>query len=504
MGNPTYMADSDTARASVKSLLLSVGPLTWWEDTSGPTAKREKALARYVEDADAQRAASILHNTRLPFADKARLTVQYFTTAKFRVLTRIYEAVEPRIDAQKRSWKDARLWVTCYDPVNGYNVLKIEGEERKDVVSASDALEEILAGDIAVVDGVKLWSPSLSSNGETYEKIKAIEHETGTVILRNKRKHLLRIFGCQDKCDRAKDLLATVVKEESASTFSIKATSKQLHWARTGGLRTMSRVLGGSRATFDDPLNPKAILVSGSEEDYRRAQGILDAEVPPAISNSEEDSDCCVCWTPAEDPVLANCGHVYCGDCFENLCEAAFTTEEPEALVACKGNGDQCKTTVALEELEGNLSMKAMEALLESSFQSYVSKNPLKFRYCTAPDCDMIYRVGTGRMHICPKCALVTCTSCHAVGWHAGMSCVEHKARRGSETSEADRELMRSLGIKECPRCKTAIEKTEGCNHMTCGGCGIHICWKCMEIFSTSGPCYDHLAKVHGGAVDYE
>jgi hypothetical protein len=501
LGEPTYKADADTAKASVRSLLTDIGPLAWWEDTSGPESKREKAVVRYLEDADARRAASLLNNARLPFAKKANLTVQALTTAKFRVLTRIYEVVEPRIDSQRQAWRDARLWFTCYGSVNGYNVLKIEGEKTQDVTDAANTLEIILAGEIAAVDGVPLWSPSLGNNDETYEKVKAIEHDTGIVIIRNKQKRILTLYGPADKFEQTKNLLTNVLKEDCSSTFRITINAKQLRWAQVGGLRSISRAVGGRRATFDDPFNPKAILVYGSEEDHTLAKDLLDAQEPSATLNGNEDVDCCVCWTPAEDPVSTKCGHVYCGDCFENLCEAVFTSDDSQASVVCKGNADQCRTTFSLEELEDNLSMGTMENLLESSFKSYVAKNPLQFRYCPAPNCDTIYRVGTGRMYVCPRCALVTCTSCHSAGGHAGMSCAEFKAR-GSETSDENKELMKSLGIKECPKCKTAIEKTEGCNHMICGGCRIHICWKCTETFSASGPCYDHLSKMHGGAFD--
>ena len=52
---------------------------------------------------------------------------------------------------------------------------------------------------------------------------------------------------------------------------------------------------------------------------------------------------------------------------------------------------------------------------------------------------------------------------------------------------------------RDCPNCKTAIEKTYGCNHMECGGCKAHICWFCMEVFKGSKQCYDHMHGKHGG-----
>ncbi|KAG8937587.1 hypothetical protein FRC03_008032 [Tulasnella sp. 419] len=45
-------------------------------------------------------------------------------------------------------------------------------------------------------------------------------------------------------------------------------------------------------------------------------------------------------------------------------------------------------------------------------------------------------------------------------------------------TKELDR-LLASQNWKRCPGCTTPVEKTEGCNHMTCGvrNCHTHFCW---------------------------
>src|SRR5438876_1176403 len=54
-------------------------------------------------------------------------------------------------------------------------------------------------------------------------------------------------------------------------------------------------------------------------------------------------------------------------------------------------------------------------------------------------------------------------------------------------------------GVAAHPYSETTMEKTEGCNHMICSGCGIHICWVCLATFGASGPCCGHMNKVHGG-----
>ena len=76
------------------------------------------------------------------------------------------------------------------------------------------------------------------------------------------------------------------------------------------------------------------------------------------------------------------------------------------------------------------------------------------------------------------------------------MTCAEHTQ---VEDTKALEEYKAANGTKVCPSCKTLFEKKDGCNHITCFGCQIHICWVCLETFPDSGACYAHLSDVHGG-----
>ena len=42
---------------------------------------------------------------------------------------------------------------------------------------------------------------------------------------------------------------------------------------------------------------------------------------------------------------------------------------------------------------------------------------------------------------------------------------------------------------KRCPACGMAIQKSAGCNKMTCGNCGAFFCWRCNK--EVDG--YDHF-----------
>mmetsp|Transcript_5318 Transcript_5318/g.5819 ORF Transcript_5318/g.5819 Transcript_5318/m.5819 type:complete len:1186 (-) Transcript_5318:647-4204(-) len=54
-------------------------------------------------------------------------------------------------------------------------------------------------------------------------------------------------------------------------------------------------------------------------------------------------------------------------------------------------------------------------------------------------------------------------------------------AANGDEIANA---LWVAANTKRCPRCGTAIEKDEGCNHMSCRKCRKEFCWICMQDWS--------------------
>ena len=46
-----------------------------------------------------------------------------------------------------------------------------------------------------------------------------------------------------------------------------------------------------------------------------------------------------------------------------------------------------------------------------------------------------------------------------------------------------------------CPTCSFAIQKSRGCNHITCFNCGGHFCYLCSSWLDGSNP-YEHFSKV--------
>ena len=45
---------------------------------------------------------------------------------------------------------------------------------------------------------------------------------------------------------------------------------------------------------------------------------------------------------------------------------------------------------------------------------------------------------------------------------------------------------------KQCPHCKAFIEKSDGCNKMSCWRCNTFFCWLCLERLLPTQP-YSHF-----------
>jgi hypothetical protein len=504
MGKPSYDVDTDLAATIVKSMLLQLGPLEWWAVSTNSKGKRIKAQARFYDESHARQAVSSLDNTPLSFSETTRLTVRLMTSAKFKISARIYGVLRDRLESRKPDWDSHHLRFVAYPPHQGYCVLKLEGEDSKQVAQAKNTLERIINGEVVRKDGKDVWNAGLGRNGEEYRRLKQVEQEYGVVIIRDRRKRQLRVFGLDEGCRRASKALENLIQEEAVSgSHVIELNSDEFQWACRGGFKALTSSLGDNVATFDIVSTPKRILVGGSKTDHTTALAIIASrQSGPATTPLHAQTDCSVCWTEAEDPVRTSCDHVYCLGCFSDMCQAE-SSSTTDFLISCVGGQGRCKHIFPLPELQELLSSAAFEAVLSASFTSYIRRHPAALRYCPTPDCGQIYHATSSPsstsppiIFTCPKCLIPTCTACHHP--HPGLTCAEHRDL-ASGGYEALARTKKKLGIKDCPRCKTAMEKTEGCNHMTCRGCGAHLCWVCLAAFDTSGQCYDHLTKLHGG-----
>jgi hypothetical protein len=506
MGPQTYPASIEHDSTAIRSLLTDIGPLAYYEHVYEKTARRIKATASFLNGADAQRAAMELGRLELPFYPRGRLTAHVVYSAKFTVSTEIYDAVYPRIYAQNRAWRFNSVSFWAYpsaDRLQKLRVLKVEGESAQNVVSAKTDLESILAGVVAKRDGVVLWDYSLKANGKLYQMIKELAKHLSVIILRDKTNFELRLFGAQESCEEAQYRLGELIHYESLSnyTLTIELGDQSHFWVSHEGFKMITSRIDPEKVSLDVLSTPKRIIIFGTLKDYDRVLAIMggNEEVIGPVEKLRPNKTCSVCWTKSNSHIRISCGHVYCLECFESGCTVGGTAATDFAIV-CHGDQGNCRSFIEVADLREHLSPGVLEDVLKRSFSSYVKRHLDEFRYCSTPDCDYIYRVTSDAKTLnCPNCLRPTCSACH--GSHIGMSCAEHHDIK-SGNREAFMKLKEELGIKDCPKCETPLEKISGCNHITCEACKAHICWVCLATFPDSDSVYEHMGELHEAEIE--
>ncbi|XP_041509310.1 probable E3 ubiquitin-protein ligase RNF217 [Microtus oregoni] len=95
----------------------------------------------------------------------------------------------------------------------------------------------------------------------------------------------------------------------------------------------------------------------------------------------------------------------------------------------------------------------------------------------------------------CPTCQFIWCFKCHAP-WHEGVNCKEYKKGDKLLRHWASEIEHGQRNAQKCPKCKIHIQRTEGCDHMTCSQCNTNFCYRCGERYRQLRFFGDHTSNL--------
>ncbi|KAH8921465.1 hypothetical protein BT69DRAFT_1351573 [Atractiella rhizophila] len=309
------------------------------------------------------------------------------------------------------------------------------------------------------------------------------------------------------------------------------------------------------------PTKPDSATTSKADLSATVAEYDKKARREAFMAEAYECEICLLEKMGAECRALRHCGCVFCEECLKSyfsllitegsiqfvFCPSQKCTEERTAWgktqramerypnqegLAKVSELDIGPGRVEAEEIEEMLGAEMRNRLDRLKEKRLVESDPTNC-YCPREVCqapvpkDKDYE----RLRICPSCSFSFCIFCKRV-YHGVNPCKIVSSGDGivgqyiaaSEQEKRELEIRYGAGVlkklvdahleekatnewinsntQKCPACLSAIQKSVGCNHMTCSKCSKHYCYRCgtslkpenpYAHFSLPGPCFQKL-----------
>ncbi|CAL8313583.1 unnamed protein product [Lota lota] len=215
----------------------------------------------------------------------------------------------------------------------------------------------------------------------------------------------------------------------------------------------------------------------------------------PSRVGSTALSNCLVCLLDRSSIVpLRCCGKAVCDECLKRYISSQVQVGKADIvcpILECSG----------LLEESLVVSHLANEELARYHYFLELCQLDASTKPC--PQCNLFTTLKTNtpdrsehKYKIeCSACQFIWCFKCHAP-WHSGLKCRDY--RRGDKLLRKWASVIEhgQRNAQKCPRCKIHIQRTEGCDHMTCTQCNTNFCYRCGERYRQMRFFGDHTSNL--------
>ena len=222
---------------------------------------------------------------------------------------------------------------------------------------------------------------------------------------------------------------------------------------------------------------------------------------------SNLDHQCIVCFE--EEAAMRPCCSKYvCDACLRQMVRLSVT----EGIVHIKCPSQECDKALTDKEV---VRFIEHDRILKNKYDRFRLDYMKDGNKKTCPRCCLIteyklprkLRLKENDVKVkCTSCDLDWCFKCHAP-WHEGLSCKAFRTGDKQFHQWTEGRNRTTPNCQKCPLCRVFIERSTGCNHMTCRRCGTEFCYLCGEMFVPIIGQQLHFGKkysIFGCVYDYD
>jgi len=185
------------------------------------------------------------------------------------------------------------------------------------------------------------------------------------------------------------------------------------------------------------------------------------------------------------------CGHEFCIECWGGFIQSKIGDGPNCILASCPQVG--CNEVVTEEEVR-QVKPDLLEKYKMYQLRNFVELNGTS-RWCPGPGCERVAALNStsGLFNDsdvitanCDSCSTSFCIKCGEEP-HSPLNCRALESWKEKCKNESETANWILANTKACPKCRTRIEKNQGCNHMTCQNCKFEFCWICNGDWKQHG-----------------